>query len=1093
MSNKYTVKQGDTYWGISKKLYGTGTAFSKILSANNLTENDILHPGMTINLPKVMSKKDIPTKNEVHVIDNFSDKFDYIIEGNKVYKSAKNQNKYFDISDDKGAQKHLLKFLNDKYQFRGYQDGEAKIYQNLLKGTPVQQQQNKQQTAVKVPTSKLVARVDNTRVAKPILPIKKKDAKVTIDFNNINKTSPTPTTEDSPSIWDKIQGFFSRGYNKYIDQGKSEVQSKISIPTTKKLEGYSIIPGIITGDTIVDKRYNKPASAQVYYLPENINLGDVRLGSRVRGNYAPINNTSGAVITLINKNVTKYEDRDPTKVGPNWYFIGYDKNGKFKHGNFKAFGSGDTMVRVAANNFLGFVHDNKGNIVTKQSRGNRNYVSPQVYYLENGQKKIGALNLLINKSANGVFKYGNVQGGRVLALVGNESRVISGSVKDVEKGLLELQSRYPKQTIKLVTMDNGSYNTGLRTKNHILTSQDLKSYDSRNTGGGNFFYIIDKPEYSQSYMQTPNIRTTNSESYRAGHSLQNADQGIVFHHTAMTDPTLTNVAKGFMNPHEERSSHVAIGYNGERIQFANPTQVAYHAGQSMFNGKPNANDFMLGIEFQGRSDQKPLTDEQINSAIEWMTPIIRKYNIPLQNLTTHKRIRDEYNLHQRQNLIKKYHIPESELPSSLSMTAEYKKVLDKYNVAQADRPTWGKDVDIVESEYARLMEAIKKRLYYPTPKKQSGGRLVPRKYQWGGVSRQWNKLKNRVINFLSESANTTSVGDEYHGYPQTISIFDLSEHPEATEKSTGLLRKATDRTGDKINYEKPGSIHGKGILRAIAAVDANRTKLKQIYGLTDKEFDYYRSWVPAVMKTEVSGGDSAQGNEKAPNNNWYNFESGRAGFIMYNPGLKGGTWEGQFKRPLKNFLGNLAFHDDDNGTWGLSNFAESLGLGNVKVAAEFSPREREVRGYNYIFQNKDLREGAEASGLATMEALIRKGQYFNNIIKPILIKKGINDENTFNAMYITGYNQGYNNILTNAQNYNPNEKGSYEKNILPYVGDQSDYTNKNRVKGTSYYENTNYLRGLTNWQPSKIIDYQMDGNVIPEVVVTAPKLIKRKK
>ena len=33
MSNKYTVKQGDTYWGISKKLYGTGTAFSQILSA----------------------------------------------------------------------------------------------------------------------------------------------------------------------------------------------------------------------------------------------------------------------------------------------------------------------------------------------------------------------------------------------------------------------------------------------------------------------------------------------------------------------------------------------------------------------------------------------------------------------------------------------------------------------------------------------------------------------------------------------------------------------------------------------------------------------------------------------------------------------------------------------------------------------------------------------------------------------------------------------------------------------------------------------------------------------------------------------------
>lgn len=127
----------------------------------------------------------------------------------------------------------------------------------------------------------------------------------------------------------------------------------------------------------------------------------------------------------------------------------------------------------------------------------------------------------------------------------------------------------------------------------------------------------------------------------------------------------------------------------------------------MFNGTPNVNDFTLGIEFQGRTDQKPLTDAQINSAIEWMTPIIRKYNIPYQNLTSHKRIRDEYNLHQRQNLIKKYHIPESELPNSLGLTNEYKKVLDKYHVAPADRPTWGKDVDIVDSSYNKLMEAVK--------------------------------------------------------------------------------------------------------------------------------------------------------------------------------------------------------------------------------------------------------------------------------------------------------------------------------------------------------------------------------------------------
>ena len=362
MGNKYIIKPGDSYWGVSKKLYGTGTLYPKILKANNLTEKDVIHPGMVINIPKAISSKNIPTKNEVHVIDNFSDKFDYIIEGNKVYKSAKNQNKYLDISDDTGAQKHLLKFLNDKYQFKGYQDGEAKIYQNLIKGKSSQQPLKKESKKPIVPFTKITEKADATRVTKPILSVK--------NNRNINNTK-----AEEPSIlsnlFSTINAYIHRGYDKYIDKGNSDAQSKITLPKTKQLKGYSIIPGTTTGDTIIDRRYNRPANAQVYYLPENINLGDVRLGSRKRGDYRPINNTSGAVITSINGNITRYEDRDPTKVGPNWYFIGYDKNGKFKHGTYKAFSAGDTMVRVATNDFLGFAHDAKGNILNRQARGNR--------------------------------------------------------------------------------------------------------------------------------------------------------------------------------------------------------------------------------------------------------------------------------------------------------------------------------------------------------------------------------------------------------------------------------------------------------------------------------------------------------------------------------------------------------------------------------------------------------------------------------------------------------------------------------------------------------------------------------------------------
>lgn len=63
----------------------------------------------------------------------------------------------------------------------------------------------------------------------------------------------------------------------------------------------------------------------------------------------------------------------------------------------------------------------------------------------------------------------------------------------------------------------------------------------------------------------------------------------------------------------------------------------------MWNGKDNVNDFMIGIEFQGDTNQKHLTDKQIQSAVEYMVPIIRKNNIRLEDITTHQKVRELYN------------------------------------------------------------------------------------------------------------------------------------------------------------------------------------------------------------------------------------------------------------------------------------------------------------------------------------------------------------------------------------------------------------------------------------------------------------------
>jgi len=50
-STTYTVKDGDSYWGIAVKVYGDGTKYQKILDANGLRESDELSIGQTLKIP----------------------------------------------------------------------------------------------------------------------------------------------------------------------------------------------------------------------------------------------------------------------------------------------------------------------------------------------------------------------------------------------------------------------------------------------------------------------------------------------------------------------------------------------------------------------------------------------------------------------------------------------------------------------------------------------------------------------------------------------------------------------------------------------------------------------------------------------------------------------------------------------------------------------------------------------------------------------------------------------------------------------------------------------------------------------------------
>ena len=92
--------------------------------------------------------------------------------------------------------------------------------------------------------------------------------------------------------------------------------------------------------------------------------------------------------------------------------------------------------------------------------------------------------------------------------------------------------------------------------------------------------------------------------------------------------------------------------------------------RSVLNGREGCNFFTIGIEFQGNTLEAPLTQHQIDSAIEYLLPLIKEYDIPLENIVTHEMVRKAY---------KKAHP----------------------NIRAYDKP------DITQKEYRRFMSALR--------------------------------------------------------------------------------------------------------------------------------------------------------------------------------------------------------------------------------------------------------------------------------------------------------------------------------------------------------------------------------------------------
>ena len=120
----------------------------------------------------------------------------------------------------------------------------------------------------------------------------------------------------------------------------------------------------------------------------------------------------------------------------------------------------------------------------------------------------------------------------------------------------------------------------------------------------------------------------------------NEVRGVVLHHTAET--SIETSLELLTSLERKASSHIVIDYDGTRYILAAPIDVTWHAGRSILHGREECNFFTIGIEFNGNTLEKPLTRQQIESAIEYLLPIIEEYDIPMENIVTHEMVRKAF-------------------------------------------------------------------------------------------------------------------------------------------------------------------------------------------------------------------------------------------------------------------------------------------------------------------------------------------------------------------------------------------------------------------------------------------------------------------
>lgn len=153
----------------------------------------------------------------------------------------------------------------------------------------------------------------------------------------------------------------------------------------------------------------------------------------------------------------------------------------------------------------------------------------------------------------------------------------------------------------------------------------LRTVDIRNPDQDTKRQVTEPKQYKEIYRQTPNYNRNTSIKPMA----------VVLHHTS---GSYAGSVDWCLKPESQVSYHCIIKRDGERTVLASDNQRTWHAGKSNWKGKPDLNSWSLGLAFEGDSYKEPLSQDMINSAIEYLVPRMKRLSIPITSITDHRTV-----------------------------------------------------------------------------------------------------------------------------------------------------------------------------------------------------------------------------------------------------------------------------------------------------------------------------------------------------------------------------------------------------------------------------------------------------------------------